>query len=99
MANKEITIQPSTIETIDQALYELISETFSLHTTTNAGWKKVPVLWISPERSFHVKKKEIRDKVGKLKLPLISIERTSFAKDPNFKGAWQANIFPDKSGV
>jgi len=99
MANKEISIQPSTIETIDKAVYEMINETFSLHTTTNAGWKKVPVLWISPERSFHVKKKEIRDAVGKLKLPLISIERTSFAKDPNMKGAWQANIFPDKSGA
>jgi hypothetical protein len=99
MANKEISIQPSTIETIDKAVYEMINETFSLHTTTNAGWKKVPVLWISPERSFHVKKKEIRDAVGKLKLPLISIERTAFAKDPNMKGAWQANIFPDKSGT
>ena len=98
MANKEITLQPSTIETIDQAMYDLINNTLSLHTTTNAGWKKVPVLWISPERSFHVKKKEIRDKVGKLKLPIISIERTSFSKDPNFKGAWQANIFTDKSG-
>jgi len=99
MANKEFTLQPSTIENIDKAVYELINESFSLHTTTNAGWKKVPVLWISPERSFHVKKKEIRDNVGKLKLPLISIERTSFSKDPNFKGAWQANIFPDKSGA
>jgi hypothetical protein len=98
MESKEVTLQPSTIETIDQAVYELIEHGFSLHTKTNSGFRKVPVLWISPERSFHVKKKEIRDAVGKLKLPLITIERTSFAKDPNFKGAWQANVFPETEG-
>ena len=98
MANKEVNIQPSTIETIDMALYDLIDSKFNLHTTTNSGWKKVPVLWISPERSFHVKNKEIRDKVGKLKLPLITVERSGFAKDPTFKGAWQANVFPNHEG-
>jgi len=98
MANKEIIIQPSTVETIDKALYDLIDSTFNLHTTTNSGWKKVPVLWISPERSFHVKNKEIRDKVGKLKLPLITVERSSFAKDPAFKGGWQANVLPNTDG-
>lgn len=96
MVNKEISLQPSTIETVDSAVYSLIDDTFSLHTKTNSGFRKVPVLWISPERSFHVKNKEIRDAVGKLKLPLITIERTSFSKDPNFKGGWQANIFPSK---
>tara|TARA_R110002110_G_scaffold76975_5_gene202452 strand:- start:1027 stop:1866 length:840 start_codon:yes stop_codon:yes gene_type:complete len=99
MANKEISLQPSTIETVDLALFDLIKNKFALHTTTNAGWKQVPVLWISPERSFHVKNKEIRDKVGKLKLPLITVERSSFAKDPAFKGGFQANIFPDTDGA
>tara|TARA_Y100001937_G_scaffold128207_1_gene203015 strand:+ start:2410 stop:3249 length:840 start_codon:yes stop_codon:yes gene_type:complete len=98
MANEEIVIKASSIETIDLALYELIDNGFDLHTKTNAGFKKVPVLWISPERAFHIKEKEIRDKVGKLKLPLITIERTSFAKDPTFKGAFQANIFPNTTG-
>ena len=98
MANEEIVIKASAIETIDMALYDLIENGFDLHTKTNAGFKKVPVLWISPERSFHVKEKEIRDKVGKLKLPLITVERTSFAKDPAFKGAYQANIFPNTNG-
>ena len=98
MPNNEVTLQPSTIETIDQALYNLINDGFNLHTKTNGGFKKVPVLWIFPERSFNVKNKEIRDNVGKLKLPLITVERTGFAKDPTFKGAWQANVFPDSSG-
>ena len=70
MANKEIILQPSTIETIDLALFDLIKNKFNLHTTTNAGWKQVPVLWISPERSFHVKNKEIRDKMIKIKKKL-----------------------------
>jgi len=98
MHSKETTIQPSTIETIDLALYDLIDKQFDLNTNTNSGFKKVPVLWISPERSFHIKEKQIRDSVGKLKLPLITIERASFAKDSQFKGGFQANIFPDKSG-
>lgn len=98
MANKEIVLQPSTIETIDMAIFDLINNGFDLHTTTNQGFKKVPVLWMSPERAVNSKDKEIRDSVGKLRLPLISVERTSFSKDPTFKGGWQAHVFPDTNG-
>ena len=98
MANEEYSLEPSTIETIDRAIYDLINDKFDLYTTTNSGFSKTPVLWISPERAFHIKKKEIRDSVGKLKLPLITIERSSMSKDPNFKGGYQANIFPETSG-
>ena len=98
MPSREISLQPSTIETVDQALFNLIDEEFNLHTRTNSGFKKVPVLWIFPERSFNVKNKEIRDTVGKLKLPLITVERASFEKDPSFKGGYQANLFADTSG-
>ena len=87
MANKEYTLTPSTIETIDMAIYNLINDEFDLHTTTNIGFRKVPVLWMSPERAVNSKDKEIRDSVGKLKLPLISIDRTSVNKDPTFKGS------------
>ena len=89
---------PSTIETIDLAIYNLINDGFDLHTKTNTGFKKVPVLWMSPERAVNSKDKEIRDSVGKLKLPLITIDRTSFNKDPTFKGGWQAHVFPDTDG-
>ena len=99
MATEEYTLQPSTIETIDRAIYDLINNKLDLHTSSNTGFKKVPVLWISPERAFNVKDKEIRDSVGKLKLPLITIERSSMSKDPKFKGAYQANIFPDATGA
>ncbi len=98
MANKQINIKPSNIETIDMAIYDLINEEFDLHTKTNSGFKKVPVLWLSSERMFQSKNKDIRDSVGKLKLPLITIERASFSKDPTFKGGYQAHIPQDSTG-
>ena len=98
MATKEYPIEPSTIETIDMAIYNLINDDFNLHTNTNTGFRKVPVLWMSPERAVNSKDKDIRDAVGKLKLPLITVDRTSFNKDPAFKGGWQAHVFPDTNG-
>ena len=98
MANKPALFKPSTIETIDTAIFDLINEEFDLYTTTNGGFKKVPVLWISPERAYNSKDKDIRDKVGKLKLPLISVERKSLSKEASFKGAFQANVFAETSG-
>ena len=98
MPTEEYTLEPSTIETIDLAVYNLINEGFDLHTNTNIGFRKVPVLWMSPERAVNSKDKDIRDSVGKLKLPLITVDRTSFNKDPAFKGDWQANIITNTSG-
>lgn len=98
MATREYPIEPSTMETIDFAIYKLIDEEFNLHTNTNTGFRKVPVLWMSPERAVNSKDKDIRDSVGKLKLPLISVDRTSVNKDPAFKGGWQANVFPETKG-
>ena len=94
MPNKVIELQPSTIETIDTGLYKFVDEKLSLHTTTNEGFKKVPVLWLGSERAHQIKNnKEIRDGVGKLKLPLISVNRESISKDPGFKGSFQAHLF------
>ena len=98
MANKEYTLTPSTIETIDTAIYDLINDGFDLHTRTNTGFRKVPVLWMSPERAVNSKDKDIRDSVGKLKLPLISVYRTGFNKDASFKGDWQAHLYPNTNG-
>jgi hypothetical protein len=94
MQDKIIPLKPSTIETIDLAIYDLIDNKFDLHTKANDGFKKVPVLWISPERAYHIKRKDIRDSVGKLKLPLITIQRKSFEKDFAFKGGYQAHDYP-----
>jgi hypothetical protein len=90
---REIFYQASTIETIDTGLYEWVDNTLDLHTSTNKGIYKVPVLWLGSERVFQVKNDQrIRDKVGKLILPLTTINRGSMTKDPNFKGIFQANL-------
>jgi len=92
MPAKEIPFLPSTIENIDTALYEWAS---SLHlaTTTNEGLKDTPVVWLGTERAFQIKNdKELRDKVGKLKLPIVTVNRDSVTKDPAFKGSFQANL-------
>ena len=50
-------------------------------------------MWLGSERVYQVKNDQrIRDKVGKLILPLITINRDSVDKDSAFKGSFQANI-------
>ncbi len=76
-------LTPSTLETIDTALYKWLNETLDLRVQKNKGWKKVPVLWTGTERSFNVKQdKDLRNhRDGSFNLPLITIERTGFNKD------------------
>ena len=86
---KEITLTPSTIETIDFALYEWLNEELDIFCTTNEGWKKVPLIWSMPERAFQIKDNKDLRKKDVFVLPAMSIERTSLVKDPNMKGvAW-----------
>jgi len=95
MADREYQIMPSTLETIDQAFYTWLDEALDIFATTNAGWKKVPLIWVSAERSYQVKHdKDLRDDYGVLKLPIISIERSSIVKDPTKKGIYWANVPP-----
>ena len=95
MADREYQIMPSTLETIDQAFYAWLDESLAISATTNKGWKKVPLIWVSAERAYQVKHdKDLRDDYGVLKLPFISIERTGIAKDPTRKGVYWANVPP-----
>ena len=84
-------------------MYEWIRDTLDLHTTTNTGYKKVPVIWLGAERSFQVKNnKELRNSDDRLRLPIIAVTRESVAKDPSFKGAFQAHYYQEndyKGGV
>lgn len=84
-------------------MYEWIKDTLDLHTTTNTGYKKVPVIWLGAERSFQVKNnKELRNSDDRLRLPIIAVTRESVAKDPSFKGAFQAHYYQEndyKGGV
>ena len=47
-------IQPSTLENIDIAFYDHINDKFNIAATTNKGWKKTPILWLTAERSYQI---------------------------------------------
>ena len=94
---KEIPFMPSTLETIDYAIYNWLNDEMDVHTTTQDGFEKVPVIWSAAERAFQVKRDtDMRDQDGALILPLITIERTMVTKDPTRKGTAWANIPPVK---
>lgn len=91
MAHEIETFEPSSLETIDTAVYNYVNDVLHLHTSTNKGWEKVPVLWMGSERAYQIKAdKDLRDPVGKLKLPLITVSRLSVTREDTFKGAFQA---------
>ena len=93
---KTTTFEPSSIETIDFAIYEWLNKNLDLHTTTNKGWQKTPVIWLGTERAYQLKNnKELRDEDDQLALPIIALTRESIAKDLQFKGSFQASIPED----
>lgn len=92
MSDKEFSIEPSTIENVDLAIYKWLNEEFNLYTNTSSGFKKVPVIWVLGERAHQVKtNKDFRDTQGTFILPVITLERTNINKDFNKKGVvWSA---------
>ena len=98
MPHKEYPIVPSTLELIDEALFNHVNG-LNLRATTNKGWKKTPVIWTSAERTYQIKQdKDIRDGSGTLILPLITVERMSVVKDMNRKGTIWGNVDRNKRG-
>jgi hypothetical protein len=92
---EDLSFAPSTLETIDYAIYDYIDGDLSLKTLTNKGRIKVPVVWASAERSFQIKSDQnYRDKEGQIILPVITIERISVIKDLNTRGAYYGDMFP-----
>ena len=90
---KEIDIAPSTLEDVDQATYNWLNEQLDVKTTTNKGFRKVPVQWVAGEKSFQMKSNpNLRDSSGALIMPLITLERTAVIKDPARKGTAYGNI-------
>ena len=92
---EERIITPSTLETIDEAVYKYIDEQFNISCNTNGGFKKVPVLWLSAERAFQIKNnRDVRNDGDFLVLPVMTVQRSSVVKDPNKKGIFYGNIPP-----
>ena len=86
---------PSTLETVDYAMYNWLSDELKLFTTTNDGWERVPVIWASAERAYQVKRDDdLRDIDGALVLPIITIERANVTKDLSRKGTAWGNVPP-----
>ena len=78
---------PSTIENIDMALFEYINDKLNIFCSTNKGFEKVPIIWVSSERAYQIKSnKDLRDKTGAIILPVITIERKGFEKGLTRKG-------------
>jgi glutamine amidotransferase PdxT len=87
--------KPSTIETIDTALFEYINEEINCFCTTNKGFKKVPVIWVSSERAFQIKNnKDLRDDDGTLIFPMMTLQRDSFEKSLQEKGIFYGSNLP-----
>lgn len=91
-------LRPSTFESIDSAVLEWVNKTLNIFSTSNSGWKKVPVIWMTAERAFQIKNdKDIRSIDSEsLIFPLISIERTAVDKTPVNQRPIPANLFPNK---
>jgi len=86
--SKEIELMPSTIETIDASIFDWVKHEIGASATTNKGWKRVEVIWLSAERSFQVKhNRDLYDDNDVLKLPLITVARTSMEKSLSKKGS------------
>ncbi len=91
---KEINFPPSTLETIDYAVYDYMNDKINFHVTTNKGFEKVPVIWVASERAYQIKnKKELRDSEGTIILPAVTIERVSVNKDLTTRGAYYGDQF------
>ena len=91
----DYTFNPSTLETIDQALYDYVNEQLDVHSVGNDGYKKVPVIFSSPERSYDIKEDPLlRKNARTLDFPLISVNRTSLNKNPANKGRYGVDIPP-----
>lgn len=98
MENKEPTIDltyASSIENVDFAFYDWLDKELNLSCDTKDGFKKVPVIWVTPERAFQVKQnREFRDINGTINPPLLTIERTNITKDVKNNGVYYTNLPP-----
>lgn len=75
----DLTVPPCTIEDVDRSVMALFDTTLAFKVTTRDDTRdKVPVIFATGERfALLNRNKPIRDKEGKLILPLVSIRRTN----------------------
>ena len=95
-STKQKTLSPSTLETVDFALYNWLNEKLDIYTDSNEGRRKVPIIWITAERAFQVKdNKELREIDSQAIIyPAMVVERTSVSKTNANERVIPGNIFP-----
>jgi len=95
-STKQKTLSPSTLETVDFALYNWLNEKLDIYTDSNEGRRKVPIIWITAERAFQVKdNKELREIDSQAIIyPAMVVERTSVSKTSANERIIPGNIFP-----
>ena len=78
----QVALNPSSMETVDFALFNWLNETLDIYTDSNEGRRKVPIIWITAERAFQVKSnKELREIDSEsIIYPAMVIQRTSVSK-------------------
>lgn len=87
--------RPSTLEDIDTALFNYVNDDLNIFCDTNEGFKKVPVLFASPERAFTIKDDpSLRPNGRTLEYPLVSIVRGNLVNNPQNKGKYGVYIPP-----
>lgn len=94
--NQEIKLTNiSKIENVDYALYDWLDKELNLFCNSKDGFKKVPVIWVTPERAFQVKQnKEFRDIGGALNPPMMTVERGAINKDQKNSATYYASLPP-----
>ena len=92
-----IPFEPSTLENIDQAVFNFVNEDLNISTRTNKGFEKVPVIWQGSERAWYTKKDPRSNDI--LNFPIITVARTGLTKDPSKKGVFQGNVPADSNGA
>jgi hypothetical protein len=96
LEKNQVSIEPSTIETIDLAIYNWLDKTMNISSNTNRGWKKTPVVWVAAERAHQIKfDRTLRDVNGNFILPVITLQRDNITKNLTKKGTFYANVPPD----
>lgn len=86
----------SSIENIDFAIYDWLDKELNLSCNTKDGFKKVPVIWVTPERSFQIRNnKDFRDINGSLNPPMLTVERNGIEKDQKNAATFFANLPPN----
>lgn len=89
-------IQNSSLETIDEAVYNWLKNK-NLQVETAEGFVNIPIFWQSAERSYQVKTTDgLRDENSAIILPIIYISNVSHKKNPNFRTSYYANLYPQQ---